>query len=392
MSPQPVTRTPAPAPAPVPASPPTKAPLPPGSQGNTSPNMSPAASSTITPRMSETVWMASGLSGLTGWLSPAPSTTSSMDRWGSKNHGDPLPPALPMNCTMLSKVGVYPGKPNRGNEDSGASVEVAGHPGVWLFGVFDGHGPSGAECSRMALEKVIQRLPVQLRKNNNDLNKALSASMVDADTSLHRHRTRTTLSGTTALAGVVSGNKLTVAHVGDSRGVLAERERPGAPLKARQLTIDHTPRVQAEYDRVVKAGGVVLTVDQIDGVKDKNAKAWGPEFGNDGDPPRVWAPGADWPGTAFTRSLGDRVAKTLGVICVPEITTVEVDPATTPFAILASDGVWEFLSPQQAVDIIASTDDRDAAIEKLLETAYEAWMANEPRSDDITAIVIYFGG
>ncbi|KAK2079208.1 hypothetical protein QBZ16_002899 [Prototheca wickerhamii] len=267
-----------------------------------------------------------------------------------------------MNCTMLSKVGVYPGKPNRGNEDSGASVEVAGHPGVWLFGVFDGHGPSGAECSRMALEKVIQRLPVQLRKNNNDLNKALSASM------------------------------LTVAHVGDSRGVLAERERPGAPLKARQLTVDHTPRVQAEYDRVVKAGGVVLTVDQIDGVKDKNAKAWGPEFGNDGDPPRVWAPGADWPGTAFTRSLGDRVAKTLGVICVPEITTVEVDPATTPFAILASDGVWEFLSPQQAVDIIASTDDRDAAIEKLLETAYEAWMANEPRSDDITAIVIYFGG
>lgn len=55
---------------------------------------------------------------------------------------------------MLSKVGVYPGKPNRGNEDSGASLEVAGHPGVWLFAVFDGHGPAGAECSRLALEKV----------------------------------------------------------------------------------------------------------------------------------------------------------------------------------------------------------------------------------------------
>ena len=24
-----------------------------------------------------------------------------------------------------------------------------------------------------------------------------------------------------------------------------------------------------------------------------------------GDPPRLWAPGASWPGTAFTRSIGD---------------------------------------------------------------------------------------
>ena len=24
-----------------------------------------------------------------------------------------------------------------------------------------------------------------------------------------------------------------------------------------------------------------------------------------GDPPRIWAPGANFPGTAFTRSLGD---------------------------------------------------------------------------------------
>lgn len=24
-----------------------------------------------------------------------------------------------------------------------------------------------------------------------------------------------------------------------------------------------------------------------------------------GDPPRLWAPGAAWPGTAFTRSIGD---------------------------------------------------------------------------------------
>lgn len=198
------------------------------------------------------------------------------------------------------------------------------------------------------------------------------------------------MSGTTALAAVLSGHRLTVAHVGDSRAVLATRQSAGGPVVARQLTTDHTPRVEAERDRVVKAGGVILTVDQIDGVKDKDIQAWGPEFGNDGDPPRVWAPNADWPGTAFTRSLGDRVAKTLGVICVPDITTVDVDPSTMPFVILASDGVWEFISPQQAVEIVAGVADPHEAVEKLVETAYQSWMANEPRSDDITAVIVYF--
>lgn len=38
-----------------------------------------------------------------------------------------------------------------------------------------------------------------------------------------------------------------------------------------------------------------------------------------GDPPRVWSPKGDYPGTAFTRSLGDCVAEECGVIAEPEI-------------------------------------------------------------------------
>ena len=32
---------------------------------------------------------------------------------------------------------------------------------------------------------------------------------------------------------------------------------------------------------------------------------WGQEDDNNGDPPRLWAPNATYPGTAFTRSIGD---------------------------------------------------------------------------------------
>lgn len=42
----------------------------------------------------------------------------------------------------------------------------------------------------------------------------------------------------------------------------------------------------------------------------------------DGDPPRIWSPYGAFPGTAFTRSLGDEIAETLGVIGVPEITSL----------------------------------------------------------------------
>ncbi len=34
-------------------------------------------------------------------------------------------------------------------------------------------------------------------------------------------------------------------------------------------------------------------------------ECWGTEEEDEGDPPRLWAPNATYPGTAFTRSFGD---------------------------------------------------------------------------------------
>lgn len=34
-------------------------------------------------------------------------------------------------------------------------------------------------------------------------------------------------------------------------------------------------------------------------------QCWSTEEEDDGDPPRLWAPNALYPGTAFTRSIGD---------------------------------------------------------------------------------------
>lgn len=71
---------------------------------------------------------------------------------------------------------------------------------------------------------------------------------------------------------------------------------------------------------------------------------------------RVWHPTMDFPGTAFSRSIGDSLAEELGVIADPEMVTRELERGDE-MIILASDGVFEFLTNQSVIDICASFKD-----------------------------------
>ena len=72
---------------------------------------------------------------------------------------------------------------------------------------------------------------------------------------------------------------------------------------------------------------------------------------SDGDPPRLWVQNGMYPGTAFTRSVGDSTAESIGVVAVPEVMTVKITPNHL-FFVVASDGVFEFLSSQAVVDMV----------------------------------------
>ena len=41
------------------------------------------------------------------------------------------------------------------------------------------------------------------------------------------------------------------------------------------------------------------------GPQDQSIQEWGTEEEDEGDPPRLWAQAGNYPGTAFTRSVGD---------------------------------------------------------------------------------------
>lgn len=56
-------------------------------------------------------------------------------------------------------------------------------------------------------------------------------------------------------------------------------------------------------------------------------RCWsGVELDEGGDPPRIWSPFGEYPGTAFTRSMGDVIAEELGVTADPEIIRRRIHP------------------------------------------------------------------
>lgn len=112
------------------------------------------------------------------------------------------------------------------------------------------------------------------------------------------------------------------------------------------LTRDHKPNSPEELERIDEAGGRVARLQD--------------ESGEEVGPHRVWLRYAWIPGLAMSRALGDALAHRVGVSSVPEISTHEIS-ASDRFLILASDGIWEFITNEEAVMIAASCNSPDEA-------------------------------
>ncbi|KAI3801950.1 hypothetical protein L1987_30069 [Smallanthus sonchifolius] len=295
-----------------------------------------------------------------------------------------------LQYSYLSQRGYYPDALDKANQDSFCIHTPFGtNPNDHFFGVFDGHGEFGAQCSQFVKQKLCENL-LRNSRFHVDPVEACHAAFLATNSQLHADMDiDDSMSGTTAITILVRGKTLYVANSGDSRAVMAERR--GTNIVAVDLSIDQTPFREDELERVKLCGARVLTLDQIEGLKNPDVQCWGTEESDDGDPPRLWVPNGMYPGTAFTRSIGDSIAETIGVVANPEIVALDLTPDHL-FFVIASDGVFEFLSSQAVVDMVSSyTDPRDACAAIVAES-YRLWLQYETRTDDITVIVVQISG
>jgi len=94
----------------------------------------------------------------------------------------------------------------------------------------------------------------------------------------------------------------------------------------------------------------------------------------------------------MSRSFGDEIAHCVGVVCYPEIMDFEFEEEDK-FLIVASDGIWEFISSDEAVEILKEFyegNDIENGVLELYKEASKRWIFEEDVIDDITLIVVFF--
>ena len=271
-------------------------------------------------------------------------------------------------------------KEDRFNQDD---FVVIGSGENRVVGVFDGHGPHGAQLAGFVQKGIAENLikvlsskcsePVEssLVRIHHEVHAAckLHAAVVD-----DKEKFDCVSSGTTSSVAIIGPEKITIGVVGDSRSIVAtEKKNRSRVFKLTHSMLDQTCERKDERMRIEESGGEVRRLK--------------------GDiPHRVFVKDHGYPGLAMTRSIGDTSGQKAGIIPTPEIITLEKNHKKEQFLVIASDGVWEFLSSESVVEIVSgfSKDSAQAAAEAVVKKALIEWEKQSPWAiDDITCIIAW---
>uniref|UniRef100_A0A7S2YJN7 PPM-type phosphatase domain-containing protein n=1 Tax=Entomoneis paludosa TaxID=265537 RepID=A0A7S2YJN7_9STRA len=269
----------------------------------------------------------------------------------------------------VSKKGHAPYNPRKKNQDA---LIMADDPATntLVLCVLDGHGEHGDGVSQTFRDQLIPEM-FNHPTWTTDLKKASADAIAKVERNMLRnYRIDSEFSGTTLSMAIIRGNTLTGVNIGDSR-VIMGREEHGR-LTFQDITLDHKPDTPKEKERILGCGGRVFAVEYDDGI--------------DG-PPRVWLGHMDIPGLAMSRSLGDVVAHSAGVISDPEFSEFELNPTTDRFLVVATDGLWEFVDSQETVELVEAQAGPTDAVDVLVTEAATRWMHEEQVIDDTTIVV-----
>ena len=254
--------------------------------------------------------------------------------------------------------------------------------------VCDGHGVEGHFVSDFIKEILPYDMSENLKffniltdneKEKEKIYDVIKETFINANEKLVSNEEINSLfSGSTCVSVIYTPEKLIVPNIGDSRAVLGRLiNKETNEYKAIELSRDHKPTEKDEEKRILENDGRIQP------------------FIEDGEfvgPQRVWIKEDEVPGLAMTRSFGDRMAATVGVISEPEIKEYIFNP-NDKFMIIASDGIWEFISSQECINIIKefyNNNDIKGCCEFLYQESSKRWLKEEEVIDDTTMIIVFF--
>lgn len=278
--------------------------------------------------------------------------------------------------------GMKPGTPNQDN------FFVTDCGNFLLCCVADGHGSAGHWVSHWTCKFVLRMMLEQMEKAKS---LPTTKAMMEIFEKVHKEVIRTAnsekfevgLSGTTLSVAVIDREKrkILLAWAGDSRCVLGRPVKKGVISRLASGpsgksdyvggSADHKPNDPKERRRVEEQGGEVLLLP--------------------GDVPhRVFAKGKEIPGLAMSRSIGDLAGHKAGIIHQPGIEWLDFQK--DDLLLCCSDGVWEFLSNVEALNIVLQVGKKNAAdgVQKLSAESRRLWLAEaDDCCDDITVIAVW---
>ena len=262
-----------------------------------------------------------------------------------------------------------------------------------IFGVLDGHGEYGHYASQFVSRYVISHIknhPVikkcdepkeiyqKLTLNGYQI---IANIFTDADVQIQKEKFDVQNSGTTCIIVIQLEEKIICANTGDSRAIMIYDTNYSDNLintKIYNLSYDCKPELPNECQRIYECGGCVeRAVDENE---------------HEGGPYRVWVYGEDYPGLAMSRSIGDLDAKKIGVIPNPQIVEYTLD-SNSKYMLIASDGIWEFITNEEAMRIgnkFYLRNDATGLCNELYRESVNYWLKEDCIIDDITLIVVFF--
>ncbi|CAG0913918.1 unnamed protein product [Notodromas monacha] len=288
-----------------------------------------------------------------------------------------------------------------------------------FIGIFDGHG--GAEAAAFAKKHLMDNIVNQRNFWSTDdqlVLKAIKEGFITTHHGMWRElpnwpKTASGLpstSGTTASIAFVRRKKIYVGHVGDSGIVLGQTpDDPEAAFagrwQAQALTEDHKPTIPEEQKRIEQCGGKVKYKSGVMRV------VWNrPKIGHKGPVTRSTKID-EIPFLAVARSLGDLWsynAETDEFVVSPEpdVFVIPIDLTKHRVLIFGTDGLWNMVSPVDAVNSAQETEIHNEAqiitrasnpsavrpwinpSKKLVDLALDRWQKFNMRADNISAVTV----